>query len=506
MLTPRKRQNLVAERQISPSKVASPMHALKENSQNQLNISRNNGTNAASNNNNKRSTVGLGNARACGTPTGTDRFIPSRSAIDFTNASYRTNVGMKSENREDHGVLSPSRHDFQRNMQVNMGADEGSRILAFKNKAPIAKRSDDASNQVLYSLQNANMVSNRAVQAAPTRNIPTAANKVLDAPFLRDDFYINPLDWSADNQLAVALGSAVYLWNASTGEPRELMSLDEESEENDDHISSVKFVQESGSHIAIGTSTKMIGLWDTERGVRLRNMDGHSSRVSALSWNKHILTSAGRDGCIFHHDVRARRSIVQTLEDGHDSEVCQLKWNPEGDTLASGGNDNLVCLWDARGGNLGNRPRSRLIQHQAAVKAIAWCPWQRNILATGGGTADRTIRIWNASTGTCENSVETSSQVCSLIFNPNERELLSSHGFSNCELTLWKFPKMHKIKDFNGHENRVLHTAVSPDGSTVCSAAADETLRFWEVFGQPASTKKKDTSVSVRAGLRREIR
>ena len=26
---------------------------------------------------------------------------------------------------------------------------------------------------------------------------------------------------------------------------------------------------------------------------------------------------------------------------------------------------------------------------QAAVKAIAWCPWQRNLLASGGGTADR---------------------------------------------------------------------------------------------------------------------
>jgi len=41
---------------------------------------------------------------------------------------------------------------------------------------------------------------------------------------------------------------------------------------------------------------------------------------------------------------------------------------------------------------------------------------------------------------------------------------------------------MKKITDLKGHQNRVLHTAISPDGTTVVSAAADETLRFWQIF------------------------
>ena len=40
--------------------------------------------------------------------------------------------------------------------------------------------------------------------------------KVLDAPELQDDFYLNLLDWSAQNILAVGLGTAVYLWSACT--------------------------------------------------------------------------------------------------------------------------------------------------------------------------------------------------------------------------------------------------------------------------------------------------
>lgn len=40
--------------------------------------------------------------------------------------------------------------------------------------------------------------------------------QVLDAPLLQDDFYLNLVDWSSQNILAVGLGSSVYLWSAFT--------------------------------------------------------------------------------------------------------------------------------------------------------------------------------------------------------------------------------------------------------------------------------------------------
>lgn len=48
----------------------------------------------------------------------------------------------------------------------------------------------------------------------PPRRIPRVPYKVLDAPSLQDDFYLNLLDWSASNVVAVGLGSSVYLWAA----------------------------------------------------------------------------------------------------------------------------------------------------------------------------------------------------------------------------------------------------------------------------------------------------
>ena len=44
--------------------------------------------------------------------------------------------------------------------------------------------------------------------------------QVLDAPALQDDFYLNLVDWSSQNTLAVGLGSCVYLWSACTSKVR----------------------------------------------------------------------------------------------------------------------------------------------------------------------------------------------------------------------------------------------------------------------------------------------
>ena len=45
--------------------------------------------------------------------------------------------------------------------------------------------------------------------------IEVKLRQVLDAPSLQDDFYLNQVDWSSQNVLAVGLGTCVYLWSAS---------------------------------------------------------------------------------------------------------------------------------------------------------------------------------------------------------------------------------------------------------------------------------------------------
>ena len=57
------------------------------------------------------------------------------------------------------------------------------------------------------------------------REISKTPYKVLDAPALKDDYYLNLLDWSCQNMLAVGLASNIYLWQASTSRVTKLTDL-----------------------------------------------------------------------------------------------------------------------------------------------------------------------------------------------------------------------------------------------------------------------------------------
>ncbi|CAL9020053.1 unnamed protein product [Prunus brigantina] len=61
---------------------------------------------------------------------------------------------------------------------------------------------------------------------------------------------------------------------------------------------------------------------------------------------------------------------------------------------------------------------------------------------------------------------------CALLWKKNERELLNSHGFTQNQLTLWKYPSMAKVAELTGHTSRVLYMAQSPDGCTCSSISS----------------------------------
>ncbi len=422
------------------------------------------------------------------TPSVGDRFIPSREAVNFNiaqldEATCATPRRTISASPASPAVSSSVSDDFSSQLAQSLfdGDALNSKILAFKNKAP----KPTVFENTLHGVYSQNAASGAAAPKRAFRHIAAQPERVLDAPGLVDDYYLNLLDWSSQNQVAVALGSSVYLWNAADGSIDELLQLDTSADPNA-IVTSVSWMAD-GSHIAVGTSDNLVQLWSVERKKQVRSMAGHQARVSALAWNNHVLSSGSRDSNIFHHDVRVAQHHFATLK-GHTQEICGLKWSHDGTQLASGANDNLCNIWDVT--STGSA-RFSFNESAAAVKALAWCPWQKNTLATGSGTADRHIRFYNTQAGSLINKIDTNSQVCSLVWSTTEKELLSSHGFSQNQLTVWKFPSLVKVADLTGHSSRVLHTAISPDGTSVCSAAADETMRFWRVWESAAQKQKR---------------
>ena len=338
-----------------------------------------------------------------------------------------------------------------------------SKLLCYRSNSFNLTESKENQTFSPIELKNENFV-------CSNRNLPKIPYKVLDAPQLQDDFYLNVLDWSSKDVLAVALSNSIYLWSAVTSSVMHMCDF------SNDVVASLSWAP-SGTHLAVGTTSGKVFLYDVERKNAVRSLPGHSGRVGALSWNNWLLSSGSRDKDILHRDLRCAKDFTAKLS-GHKQEVCGLKWSFEGDQLASGGNDNKLIVWSAQSVS----PLHKFKAHTAAVKAVAWSPHEHGVLVSGGGTTDRTIRSWNSLTGTALNSIDTQSQVCSLIFSKNYNELVSTHGYSQNQIMLWKYPSMQKLGILTGHTSRVLYMAMSPDSQNIVTGAGDETLRFWSLF------------------------
>lgn len=259
----------------------------------------------------------------------------------------------------------------------------GRRILSFSAEPPSASNEHSS---LLAAYARGDFASSRssshssAQAASQRRRIATTPERVLDAPGLVDDYYLNLLDWSVTNLVAIALAESVYIWNAESGEVGCLCSVDSPAgggaEGGEEIVCSVKF-SDDGSYLAIGTSSGPIQIWDLSTSTRVRNMSGHATRVPTLSWSGAILSSGSRDGSIWNSDVRVGNHKVAEMR-GHRAEVCGLEWRKDSalstasggssggmGLLASGGNDNVVNVWDGR---MLQAPKMVKSNHTAAVK------------------------------------------------------------------------------------------------------------------------------------------
>ncbi|AJR81551.1 BAH_G0019700.mRNA.1.CDS.1 [Saccharomyces cerevisiae] len=304
------------------------------------------------------------------------------------------------------------------------------------------------------------------------RQIAKVPYRVLDAPSLADDFYYSLIDWSSTDVLAVALGKSIFLTDNNTGDVVHLCDTENE-------YTSLSWIG-AGSHLAVGQANGLVEIYDVMKRKCIRTLSGHIDRVACLSWNNHVLTSGSRDHRILHRDVRMPDPFFETIE-SHTQEVCGLKWNVADNKLASGGNDNIVHVYEGTS----KSPILTFDEHKAAVKAMAWSPHKRGVLATGGGTADRRLKIWNVNTSIKMSDIDSGSQICNMVWSKNTNELVTSHGYSKYNLTLWDCNSMDPIAILKGHSFRVLHLTLSNDGTTVVSGAGDETLRYWKLFDKP---------------------
>ena len=233
------------------------------------------------------------------------------------------------------------------------------------------------------------------------------------------------------------------------------------------------------SLLGVARDDGSVAIFDVDACKAVLTWKLSNMRIGTMHWKGPELAVGCRDRSIVRRDMRDPSSTI-TLR-GHTQEVCSVRWSPDGLHLASGSNDNSVMIWDSR---MHNTPVYQLHQHTAAIRAMAWSPVQRGLLATGGGTADRAIMFTNALNGSMLSKIDTGSQISNLEWSNSGKELVTSHGFSLKGLIVWRYEDMKRLAVLTGHTARVLYMALSPDGQRIATGSGDESIQLWNIFNE----------------------
>ena len=229
-----------------------------------------------------------------------------------------------------------------------------------------------------------------------------------------------------------------------------------------------------------------IRLQDAGTGEEKMLLTGHTwgMHSMALSPDGDTLASGSEDMTIRLWDMRTG-AHKKTLN-GHQHRVYSVAFSPDGKTLASGSDDNTIRLWNVDTGEteriltghagefegIDNGPSS-----VEGVKSVAFSP-DGKTLASGGG--DNVIHLWDIGTGKRKMTLTGHTHwVFSLAFSPDGKTLAS--GSVDSDIRLWDPYTGQPKKTLTGHGNWVRSIAFSPDGKTLVSGSDDGSVLLWTI-------------------------
>jgi WD40 repeat protein len=162
-----------------------------------------------------------------------------------------------------------------------------------------------------------------------------------------------------------------------------------------------------------------------------------------------------------------------------------VAFSPDGKMVASGSADMTIKLWDA---GTGKEIRS-LNWLSGGVTSVTFSP-DGKILASG--STDGTIKLWNIESGKVLRILtkQTSDPVTSVSFSPDGNILASSSGkytgegvvgLPYGEIELWDMTTGQELNTIKGDPDVVTDITFAPDGYLLASASEDGTIRLWGV-------------------------
>ncbi|MDX6385192.1 MAG: hypothetical protein QOK48_2765 [Blastocatellia bacterium] len=160
--------------------------------------------------------------------------------------------------------------------------------------------------------------------------------------------------------------------------------------------------------------------------------------------------------------------------------IRTVAFSPFGDTVASGGDDGTICLWNFRTGE------ARILDHsQMPVSSVSFSP-NGVLLASareGAGAISAGVQVWDLQSGETLDLGESGERAPSVVFSPGGRRLASASSETRGVIRVWNL-QTGQARVLKGEWGGAASISFSPDGGWIAaadSALTNPAVRLWDL-------------------------
>lgn len=234
-------------------------------------------------------------------------------------------------------------------------------------------------------------------------------------------------------------------------------------------VESIAFSPETyyRNHVATGSWDGRVRVWWVPNGNFVDQFTHSGVHSVAFSPGATALAAAGEGSTV----VRNLLNGNTTTLGGHGHSVSSVAFSSSG-LIATGSWDRTIRLWNA---STGVHQRT-LTGHTEWVSSVAFSGW---LLATGSG--DGTVRLWDSSTGQLLRTLSGHTQAVNTVaFSPTG--MLLASGSHDDTIRLWNPNTGALVRTIHAHNWQVTSLSFFPNGQLLISAGGWEgVLRVWNV-------------------------
>ena len=250
-----------------------------------------------------------------------------------------------------------------------------------------------------------------------------------------------------------------------------------------------------GQTMAAGNFDGTLTIFENGSAWKIHHSENQGSPINALAFlpKSTILAVGDWDGWVRFHgpDTLANRQPLR-----YPRRIWTLAVSPDGSMLAVGGEANTIQVYDLATRQL----KATLEGHHHAIWSLDFSP-DGKWLASAGGT---TARLWDTATWKESGQIQHFPEMLCVRFSPDSKLLAVGDGESDLphykllptQIILWDVSTRSEVRRLRGHNNTIWALVFSPDGKTLASGSADQTVKVWDT----ASGRLRETIVPGESG------